>query len=81
MSGYRNAPEKTAEAFIDGDWLRTGDICAIDVDGFAYLTDRLKELIKYESILYVDPPQNVHTSWDLGFASWAFGLRPHMGPT
>ena len=27
MSGYRNAPEKTAEAFIDGDWLRTGDIC------------------------------------------------------
>jgi len=32
------------------------------------------------SSLYVDPPQNVHTTWDLGFASWAFGLRPHMGP-
>ena len=34
----------------------------------------------YEVSLYVDPPQNVHTTWDLGFASWAFGLRPHMGP-
>ena len=39
------------------------------------------QVLKYiKEILYADPPQNVHTTWDLGFASWAFGLRPHMGP-
>ena len=31
------------------------------------------------AILYVAPPQNVHTTWDLDLG--AFGLRPHMGPT
>ena len=30
-------------------------------------------------ILYVDPPQNVHTTWDLDLG--AFGLRPQMGAT
>jgi long-chain acyl-CoA synthetase len=45
MKGYRNLPEKTAEA-IDGDgWLHTGDIATIDDDGYVTLVDRKKEII------------------------------------
>jgi acyl-CoA synthetase (AMP-forming)/AMP-acid ligase II len=44
MRGYRNNPEANATAFIDG-WFRTGDIGAIDNDGYIALTGRIKELI------------------------------------
>jgi hypothetical protein len=43
MRGYRNNPEANA-AFIDG-WFRTGDIGAIDDDGYLALTGRIKDLI------------------------------------
>jgi len=43
--GYLNRPDLT-EALIDPDgWLHTGDIGAIDADGFVSVTDRKKELI------------------------------------
>jgi acyl-CoA synthetase (AMP-forming)/AMP-acid ligase II len=48
MRGYRNQPEATA-ATIDADgWLHTGDIGRVDAEGRLFVTDRLKELIKYK---------------------------------
>jgi 4-coumarate--CoA ligase len=46
MLGYLNEPEKTAECLSPSGWLRTGDLAYYDEDGFFFITDRLKELIK-----------------------------------
>jgi len=47
MQGYWNAPKDTARALRSG-WLHTGDIVHIDEDGYVYVVDRLKEMIKYK---------------------------------
>ncbi|MFE7812792.1 4-coumarate--CoA ligase family protein [Streptomyces sp. NPDC057433] len=48
MKGYLGRPDATA-AIIDGDgWLHTGDVGHTDEDGWLFVVDRVKELIKYK---------------------------------
>ena len=64
MKGYWHKPQETAMVLRDG-WLLTGDIAYMDADGYFYITDRKKDLIKYkdysvyprelEDVLYEHP--------------------------
>ena len=44
MRGYWNDPDATRAAIKDG-WMRTGDAGRLEVDGYLYLADRLKDII------------------------------------
>jgi long-chain acyl-CoA synthetase len=68
MRGYWQNPEET-ELVLRNGWLLTGDIARMDRDGYFYITDRKKDLIKYkdysvyprelEDILYEYPAVNL----------------------
>ncbi|KAF9663250.1 hypothetical protein SADUNF_Sadunf17G0018800 [Salix dunnii] len=48
MKGYTGDPGATSTTLDPDGWLRTGDLCYIDDEGFVFVVDRLKELIKYK---------------------------------
>jgi long-subunit acyl-CoA synthetase (AMP-forming) len=48
VAGYFRNAEATALTLDPEGWLKTGDLCYIDDDGFIFVVDRLKELIKYK---------------------------------
>ncbi len=51
MRGYHNRPEENAAAFFECcglRWFRTGDMGYMDEDGYFYVVDRKKDLIKYK---------------------------------
>ncbi len=50
MKGYLNRPDATAESIDEEQWYHTGDIGYVDDDGFFYIVDRVKELIKYKGM-------------------------------
>jgi acyl-CoA synthetase (AMP-forming)/AMP-acid ligase II len=50
MRGYLNRPAETAELLDPDGWLHSGDIGHVDDDGYFYVVDRVKELIKYKGL-------------------------------
>jgi len=64
MLGYWGRPVETRRALADG-WLRSGDLAAVDEDGYVRIVDRIKDLIisggenvspaQVESVLYQHP--------------------------
>ncbi|HZS79559.1 MAG TPA: AMP-binding protein [Ktedonobacteraceae bacterium] len=48
MKGYWKAPEETGRVLRNG-WLYTGDIGHVDAEGYLYIVDRKKEMIKYKA--------------------------------
>lgn len=55
MRGYHRDPAATAATRTSDGWLRTGDLGAIDADGFLRITGRIKELCKTANGKYVSP--------------------------
>lgn len=48
MKGYLGKEAATAAAVDSDGWLRTGDLCFIDEEGYVYIVDRIKEMIKHK---------------------------------
>ncbi len=68
MLGYHNRPEENKLVFFEAGgyrWLRTGDFAKLDDEGYIFILDRIKDLIKYkghsvyprevEEVLYEHP--------------------------
>jgi acyl-CoA synthetase (AMP-forming)/AMP-acid ligase II len=50
MKGYLNQPGETAACLDRDGWYHTGDVGYMDEDGFFFIVDRTKELIKYKGL-------------------------------
>ena len=50
MKGYLNRPEETAGCLDREGWYHTGDVGYVDEDGYFFIVDRTKELIKYKGM-------------------------------
>jgi acyl-CoA synthetase (AMP-forming)/AMP-acid ligase II len=49
MVGYWNNPDATAATIDEEGWLHSGDVGFVDEEGYLYVVDRVKELIKYNA--------------------------------
>ena len=50
VMGYLGNEKATKETFVEGGWLRTGDVGVVDEEGFVTIVDRIKEMVKVKGI-------------------------------
>ncbi len=72
MQGYLGKPEKTAEILLEG-WYTTGDIAALDEDGFLTIIDRLSRFSKIggEMVPHAKIEETLHEAAELAEQSFA----------
>ena len=82
--GYWKNPEATRETFaeIDGEiWLRTGDLCRMDEDGYFFFYDRKRDMIKHKGkIVYAREVEEVLAAHPQIKETGVIGVRdPEVG--
>ena len=55
MLGYYKEKQMTSEVFTEDGYLRTGDICEYDHDGYLWITGRIKDQFKTDKGKYISP--------------------------
>lgn len=48
LQGYLNNVKATKDSITEDGWFKTGDISIRDAEGYYWIVDRRKELIKYK---------------------------------
>lgn len=65
FKGYLDNPAATKEALTEDGWFRTGDVGYVDERGLFFITDRIKELIKFNGFQIAPAGELLHTGIDL----------------
>lgn len=69
-AGYLAEKEATGAILDQEGWLRTGDICYFDEEGFLFYVDRIKELIKYKAYQVYETLAFISYSFYICSLSW-----------
>ena len=76
MKGYHGNPAATASTVTDDGWLKTGDLAVADADGYFFIRDRLKELIKVSGFQVAPAEVEAALLAHAGVADCAVTSRP-----